>query len=126
MTSTIQTPSTKTAPAEVQLDEGQDQNTYQENRTMKNVTPSLAQTNDTPPAGREWTEIICARIDAERRSRGMSKADFARRANTPPTTAQRLLAGRGRLTLDTMTRAASAVGVSLELLMREATEEVNR
>lgn len=34
------------APAEVQLVEGQDQNTYQEDRSMKNATDTMTQTAD--------------------------------------------------------------------------------
>lgn len=70
MPSALPTPSTKTAPAEVQLVEGQNQNIHEEDRSVKNATPTLTRPTDIGPtlAAEHGTDTVVIRHWSTRRS----------------------------------------------------------
>lgn len=120
MTSAALTPSKKTAPAEVQLVEGQDQNTYQENRTMKDATPTLTHTADILDRPSEWTRRLCRMIEAERRRQNLSRQLFGALMNVSTYKATAICTAKGRVTVWDLVRASAVLGFSLEQFMRDA------
>lgn len=119
-------PTTKNAPGQrCNSAEGKDRNTYQENQTMNNATPTLAHPTDAqqqPSSGEAWTRRICAAINAERRRQRCSLKLLAALMDVSEYKAAAVCHGAGRVTITELHQASTVLGVSLADLMRNADE----